>query len=152
MANPFQLPMAPRAIRNLFSRPATRRYPVEVRPRFDGARGTIQFDVETCNYCTLCAKRCPAAAITVSREDRIWSIEHLTCISCNICVEVCAKKSLTMATTAKSVHTHAEVGPQGQRPGHEEWHSPDPALAAAKAAASAVTAPPSTTAPAPNTD
>jgi ech hydrogenase subunit F len=135
MSNPFRLPMVPRALRNLVSRPATRRYPSEMRPRFEGARGTILFDVETCNYCMLCARRCPAAAITVSREDRMWSIEHLTCIGCNVCVEVCAKKSLTMSKEAKHVHTHAEVGPQGQRPGHEEWHGVDPAIAAAAAAA-----------------
>ncbi len=130
MANPFRLPMVPRALRNLVSRPATRRYPSEIRPRFDGARGTIEFDVETCNYCMLCMRRCPAAAITVVREERMWSIEQLTCIACNVCVEVCAKKSLTMSRDSKHVHVRSEVGPQGQRPGHEEWHGADPALTA----------------------
>ena len=135
MANPLRLPMVPRALRNLVSKPATRRYPYEIRERFDGARGTIEFDVETCNYCMLCMRRCPAAAITVVREDRMWSIEHLTCIGCNVCVEVCNKNSLSMAKESKPVHTHAEVGPQGQRPGHEEWHCPDTAIAAAAKAA-----------------
>jgi len=124
MANPLKLPMVPRALRNLLSRPATRRYPYEIRPRFVGARGTLEFDVETCNYCTLCMKRCPAAAITVSREDRIWAIEQLTCIACGVCVDVCAKKSLSMSVDSRHVHTMSEVGPQGQRPGHEEWHKP----------------------------
>jgi Fe-S-cluster-containing hydrogenase component 2 len=82
-------------------------------------------------------RRCPAAAITVSREDRIWAIEHLTCIGCNVCVEVCAKKSLTMAKDSKPVHTHAHVGPQGQRPGHEEWHKPADVAPVAVAAAAA---------------
>ena len=125
MANPFRLPMAPRTIRNLFSKPSTRRYPYDVRPRFEGARGTIKFDVETCNYCTLCAKRCPAAAITVSRENRTWAIEHLTCIGCNVCVEVCAKKSLTMSSSPRKPHTPADAV-DGHRPGHEEWHMPAP--------------------------
>jgi formate hydrogenlyase subunit 6/NADH:ubiquinone oxidoreductase subunit I len=134
MANPLNLPMVRRSLRNLVSRPATRRYPTEIRPRFAGARGTLEFDVETCNYCMLCARRCPAAAITVNREARTWAIEQLTCIACGVCVDVCAKKSLTMSVTSRAVHTHAEVGPQGQRPGHEEWHSADPAVAAAAAA------------------
>jgi formate hydrogenlyase subunit 6/NADH:ubiquinone oxidoreductase subunit I len=134
MANPLNLPMVGRSLRNLVSRPATRRYPTEIRPRFAGARGTLEFDVETCNYCMLCARRCPAAAITVNREARTWAIEQLTCIACGVCVDVCAKKSLTMSVTSRAVHTHAEVGPQGQRPGHEEWHSADPAVAAAAAA------------------
>jgi ech hydrogenase subunit F len=128
MANPLNLPMAPRALRNLFSRPATRRYPAEVRPRFEGARGKIVFDVETCNFCTLCARRCPTLAITVSREERTWSIEHLRCIACNACVEVCAKKSLSMSKESRAVQTSAD-GRDGRRPGHEEWHraAPEPA-------------------------
>jgi formate hydrogenlyase subunit 6/NADH:ubiquinone oxidoreductase subunit I len=127
MPNPLKLPMVGRSLRNLVSRPATRRYPYEIRERFEGARGTIEFDVETCNYCMLCMRRCPSAAITVSREERTWSIEQLTCIACNVCVEVCAKKSLSMSRESRKVHTSAEVGPEGQRPGHEEWHKPLPA-------------------------
>jgi len=128
MANPLNLPMAPRALRNLFSRPATRRYPAEVRPRFEGARGKIVFDLETCNFCTLCARRCPTLAITVSREERTWSIEHLNCIACNACVEVCAKKSLTMSKESRAVQVPAD-GSDGRRPGHEEWHGPAPEAA-----------------------
>jgi ech hydrogenase subunit F len=129
MANPLNLPMVGRSLRNLVSRPATRRYPYEVRPRYIGARGTLEFDVETCNYCMLCARRCPAAALTVSREERTWAIEQLTCIAFGVCVDVCAKKSLTMSAESRHVHTRAEVGPQGQRPGHEQWHGADPAAA-----------------------
>ena len=127
MPNPLKLPMIPRALRNLVSKPATRRYPFEIRPRFAGARGTIEFDVETCNYCMLCARRCPAAAITVSREERTWAIEQLTCIACGVCVDVCSKHSLSMSVNSRPVHLRSEVGPQGQRPGHEEWHKPAPA-------------------------
>jgi ech hydrogenase subunit F len=132
MANPLKLPMVRRSLRNVVSRPATRLYPAEVRPRFIGARGKIEFDVETCNYCMLCMRRCPAAAITVVREERTWSIEHLRCIACNVCVEVCAKKSLTMSAEPRKPHTPAEKGPHGERPGHEEWHGAAPEAAAAK--------------------
>ena len=117
MANPFRLPMVPRALRNLVSKPATRRYPAEIRPRFDGARGTVEFDVETCNFCMLCARRCPAAAITVSREDRHWAIEQLTCIACGVCVDVCNKNSLSMSVGSRRVQVRADAGPDGRRPG-----------------------------------
>ena len=127
MANPFRLPMVPRALRNLVSKPATRRYPAEIRPRFDGARGTVEFDVETCNFCMLCARRCPAAAITVSREDRHWAIEQLTCIACGVCVDVCNKNSLSMSVGSRRVQVRADVGPDGRRPGREEWFKPAPA-------------------------
>jgi ech hydrogenase subunit F len=150
MANPFKLPMIGQSLRNLVSKPATRRYPFEIRPRPVGARGTLQFDVETCNYCMLCARRCPAAAITVDREARIWAIEQLTCIACGVCVDVCAKKSLTMSTESRHVHTSAEVGADGRRPGHEEWHkdAPEAAPAAPSAAVAAVAAPAATPKPA----
>jgi Fe-S-cluster-containing hydrogenase component 2 len=74
----------------------------------------------------LCARRCPAAAITVSREDRYFALEQLTCIGCGVCVDVCNKGSLSMSVDSRPVHTHADVGPQGQRPGHQEWRKPAP--------------------------
>lgn len=126
MANPFRLPMVPRALRNLASKPATRLYPAEIRPRFAGARGEIEFDLETCNFCMLCARRCPAAAITVARDDRYWSIDQLVCIACGVCVDVCAKKSLAMSEGSRHIHTKAEIGPDGRRPGLEEWTKPAP--------------------------
>ncbi len=134
MPNPLKLPMVPRALRNLASRPATRRYPTELRVRPAGARGTIEFDVETCNYCMLCARRCPAAAITVDREARTWAIEQLTCIACGVCVDVCAKKSLSMSTESRHVHVRAEAELDGRRPGHEQWHKPLPPAVEAPAA------------------
>jgi ech hydrogenase subunit F len=131
MPNPLKLPMAARALRNLLSRPATRRYPIEVREPFPGARGTLEFDVATCVFCGLCARRCPAAAITCSREDRYFAIEQLTCIACGVCVDVCNKDSLRLSLHRRPVHTRAEAGPDGRRPGREEWHGVLPETVAA---------------------
>ena len=44
----------PAIVRNLFSRPATRRYPYEIRHRSAGARGLIEIDIETCIFCSAC--------------------------------------------------------------------------------------------------
>lgn len=129
MANPLNLPMVGRTLRNLFSRPATRRYPYEIRAPFPGARGTLEFDLESCVFCGLCARRCPAVAITCSREDKYFAIEQLSCIACGVCVDVCNKNSLTLTVTKRPVHTHAEVGPDGHRPGRQEWHKEEPQAA-----------------------
>lgn len=137
MSNPLRIPMVGRSLRNLVARPATRRYPAEVRPRFAGARGTIVFDVDTCVFCNLCARRCPAVAITCSREDRFFAIDQLRCIACGVCAEVCNKNSLRMSVEPRRVHTSGEIGPDGRRPGHEEWHGPEPAPAPAASAAAA---------------
>jgi formate hydrogenlyase subunit 6/NADH:ubiquinone oxidoreductase subunit I len=134
MANPLDLPMVGRTLRNLVSRPATRRYPLEVRAPFPGARGTLEFDLDTCVFCGLCARRCPAAAITCDRDSRYFAIEQLTCIACGVCVEVCNKDSLRLSVERRAVQAAADRTPGSRRPGHEEWHgeipppSPKPAV------------------------
>jgi formate hydrogenlyase subunit 6/NADH:ubiquinone oxidoreductase subunit I len=81
-------------LNNVFSRPATRQYPVEKRDPFQDARGHIEFDMSTCLYCGSCQRRCPAAAITVSRPDKTLTFEPFRCIICEACVEACPKKSI----------------------------------------------------------
>ena len=127
MTNPFNLPMVGRSLRNLVSRPATRRYPSEVRPHFPGTRGTIEFDLDTCVFCGLCARRCPTVALTVSREDRSFAIEQLRCIACGVCIDVCNKDSLHMSVEAPRVHLRTGAALGDPRPGHEEWHQVQPA-------------------------
>lgn len=116
MANPLQIPMLGLSLKNLFSRPATRRYPAELRPRYERTRGHVEVDLAACVFCGLCARRCPANAIEVSREARTFSIEHLRCIACEVCVDVCNKDSLRMHVDAPPVFTRAEAGPDGLRP------------------------------------
>jgi ech hydrogenase subunit F len=130
MANPFNLPMVGRTLRNLVARPATRRYPVEVREPFIGARGTLEFDLASCVFCGLCARRCPAAAITCVREERLFAIEQLSCIACGVCVDACNKDSLRLAGTRRAVHSVAAPELRPTRPGHEEWHKPAPPVTA----------------------
>ncbi|MFT3915859.1 MAG: 4Fe-4S dicluster domain-containing protein [Anaeromyxobacteraceae bacterium] len=123
MANPLKLPLLPLALRNLVSRPATRRYPAEVRPPVPLARGHVAVDIASCVFCGLCARRCPAAAIAVSKEARTFALEHLRCVACGVCVEVCNKDSLAMAPSARPVYLAAEAGPEGSaRRGRIELH------------------------------
>jgi ech hydrogenase subunit F len=107
MANPFNLPMVGRSLRNLVSRPATRRYPSEIREHFAGTRGTIEFDLDTCVFCGLCVRRCPTLALSCSREERFFAIEQLRCIACGACVDACNQTG---------------AAPGAPRPGHQEWH------------------------------
>lgn len=81
---------------NLFGRPPTRRYPFEKRAPISGSRGHLVNDPDQCVYCTLCAKRCPAQALVVTRKPDSWTLDPYRCIVCGYCVEVCPKKSLSM--------------------------------------------------------
>lgn len=84
-------------MRNLFSKPATAMYPLVKNEFYSATRGEIVYDESTCNYCTLCAKRCPSQAITVDRAEKNWQIDRKRCLSCNFCISVCNKDSLSSA-------------------------------------------------------
>ena len=91
------------------SKPATRLYPFAKREPYAATRGHVVIQMSSCNFCTLCAKKCPTDAIEVDRAGRVWRIDRLRCIQCRACVDACNKKSLTLdphyspAMTAKDV-------------------------------------------------
>lgn len=91
------LPMARIALRNLLTRPATRRYPYVKRESFAAARGRIVIDFPACVLCGACSKHCPAGAIEVSKAEGRWDIDRMACVMCGACVRACPKKCLDMA-------------------------------------------------------
>jgi ech hydrogenase subunit F len=81
-------------LKNLFLRPATRRYPQTVRPPFAVTRGEIKIDIDACIFCGLCSRRCPAQALAVSKPEKSWEIDPLRCVMCRLCIDVCPKRCL----------------------------------------------------------
>jgi formate hydrogenlyase subunit 6/NADH:ubiquinone oxidoreductase subunit I len=82
--------------RSLLSRPATRLYPFEKRTPYKLTRGSISVEIDKCIFCGICQKKCPTAAIIVTKASKDWQINRLRCIACNACVEACPKKCLNM--------------------------------------------------------
>ena len=104
------LSLAGTSFKNLFSKPATKMYPVKPMQPFDATRGVVEVDIETCILCGLCAKNCPADAITVDKkETRTWSIDPYLCIRCGECVSRCNKNSLSMDSFDKCVAVEKEI-------------------------------------------
>lgn len=88
--------MFPTIVKNLFSRPATRRYPFkDIREPFPGYRGSIHFDSDKCDLCGDCARVCPADAIEVSLENRQITYDLFKCIYCGNCVETCLQQAIS---------------------------------------------------------
>ena len=86
-------------LRNLFSKPATRAYPLGApREAINGSRGSLQIDQPQCIYCGLCQRACPTHALEVNRQEKSWKVERLRCIICGACVGVCPKKCLRLDT------------------------------------------------------
>lgn len=98
-------------IRSLFTKPATKMYPIKPQEYYKITRGHIDIEIESCIFCGICSKKCPTHAIEVVKAEKTWAIERLKCIQCNCCVEVCPKKCLMMgnAYTPPSTTKEKEV-------------------------------------------
>jgi NADH-quinone oxidoreductase subunit F len=48
-------------------------------------------DPALCGGCTICAKKCPAGAIS-GEPKKVHTIDQATCIKCGICISVCPDK------------------------------------------------------------
>ena len=81
-------------MRSLGQKPATLMYPVIPREWKERTRGRIEIEIDTCIFCGICARKCPADAIKVEREAKSWTIERMGCIQCSSCVEACPKDCL----------------------------------------------------------
>lgn len=90
------LTLTPTALKNLFSKRATRLYPFEVRGNFDMYRGTLHNDIDSCIFCGMCARKCPSQCITVDRKKGTWELDPFACILCGVCVDNCPPSSLSM--------------------------------------------------------
>jgi ech hydrogenase subunit F len=88
--------MLPTILKNLFSRPATRRYPFkDIREPFPGYRGRIYWDVGKCDLCGDCARVCPSEAIKVSLGNSQITYDPFKCIYCGTCVETCLPRAIS---------------------------------------------------------
>ena len=64
-----------------------------VQPRDDGK--SVQ-DPAKCIYCTICARKCPAGALTVDRKEKTWVLDEDMCVGCGTCAEACPKKAIVI--------------------------------------------------------
>lgn len=84
------------ALKNLFSKPATKNYPAVPREYPERSRGHIEINIDDCIMCGMCQRKCPSGAITVDRNTKTWQIERMGCVQCGNCVEGCPKKCLSI--------------------------------------------------------
>lgn len=84
------------ALKNLFSKPATEKYPAAPRQYPERSRGHIEINIDDCIMCGICSRKCMSGAITVDRANKTWSIERMGCVQCSACVNACPKKCLSM--------------------------------------------------------
>ncbi len=84
-------------LKNLTSKPATRKYPFEKRTPFQNSRGRVGgIIIDDCIFCGICSRKCPADALDVSKPAKSWEIDPYKCVICGVCAEVCPKKCIYM--------------------------------------------------------
>lgn len=84
---------APKAAETPAEAPKAEETAPAVQPRDDGK--PVQ-DPGKCIYCTICARKCPAGALTVDRAAKTWALDEDLCVACGTCSEVCPKKAIVM--------------------------------------------------------
>ena len=94
MKKPFQF--AGTALKNMFSKPVTTKYPEEPYNYPEATRGHVEIDFDNCVLCSMCAKVCPPRAIDVDKRSGNWIISRFDCIQCGYCVEKCPKHCLSI--------------------------------------------------------
>lgn len=99
-------------LKNLVSKPATRKYPAEPVLLPEGERGRVVYDMSKCIFCGLCEKRCPTNAITMDKPNKRQSVSRAKCIACGVCVESCPTDAIQMRpeysppATAPEIHVY----------------------------------------------
>ena len=63
---------------------------------------------DSCVFCGLCAKACPADAIEVDRKAKSWKVDTDECIKCGACIDKCPKDSLSFGGAAAEAQAPAE--------------------------------------------
>jgi formate hydrogenlyase subunit 6/NADH:ubiquinone oxidoreductase subunit I len=90
----------PTVIKNLLKKPATRKYPFDVREPFPNYRGELVIDIDKCIFCGMCSRKCPSQCITVDKAAGTWQCDPHACVYCGLCRDNCPTKCLSM----KDVH------------------------------------------------
>ncbi len=103
--------------KNLLSRPSTRKYPAAPREPFAGARGQVEgINTEACVFCGICARKCPANAITVDRQLKTWTLDPFKCVVCSVCAESCPKGCITVSPVyRKPAYEKSGLAMEGSR-------------------------------------
>ena len=121
-------------LKSLFSKPATKLYPVEEPTYYERTKGHVEIDIDKCRFDGSCANLCPTGALEVDRKALTWGIDRFKCIQCRNCVEVCMENALTMDNRYAAPSTEHVMDVYEVTPAERKRREKEAAEKAAKAA------------------
>lgn len=104
---PYKLRELLEALRSMFSKPFTVRYPSVPSPSPEGFRGMPEFEEKNCMGCGACAEICPGGAIRVidGRDVRRIELFYGSCTFCALCEKCCPVEGIKLTQEYKLVFT-----------------------------------------------
>lgn len=103
------LTFTPNILKNLVAKPATRKYPFTKREPFKGVRGELYNDIDSCIFCSMCARKCPTQCISVDKKTGIWVCDPFACVFCGVCRDNCPVSCIHFYAAHKSPLTEHEI-------------------------------------------
>lgn len=107
----FPFPFLKEAIKNLFSKPSTVKFPKTEVCAKTGYRGKIDYNPELCVNCGMCLKVCSPEAISrtsasVSGGENItYEFDLTSCTFCGMCQDFCSTKAIRLTEDYHMVAT-----------------------------------------------
>ena len=127
-----------KAIKFLFQKPVTLRYPFEQKEPAPRYRGFHLNDWDQCTGCGNCADICPNEAITMIEVPEIQpepgqknerpKLDYGRCCFCGLCVDICPPGSLRLSRDYFHIHFDTNTFtfvPQDEKTDKETFLSPD---------------------------
>jgi formate hydrogenlyase subunit 6/NADH:ubiquinone oxidoreductase subunit I len=99
----------PLAIKNIFKKPFTHKYPYKPIILISGSRGDFTWVREKCIFCKICEMNCPAYAIKVDKEKKNYEMDIGKCVFCGTCEENCPTKAIHFKEQIAGVETKRKV-------------------------------------------
>lgn len=103
------------AIKDLFSKPSTEKYPFVKKEAPEGFRGKIVFHPDRCLACGMCIRVCSPGAITMIKGEKTSEGEKITmefnlnsCTFCQMCADFCPKKSIELTREYSMIATNKD--------------------------------------------
>jgi formate hydrogenlyase subunit 6/NADH:ubiquinone oxidoreductase subunit I len=99
----------PLAVKNLFRKPFTHKYPYQPIVLPHGFRGDFSWDKEKCVFCEICEKICPVGAIRVDRDAKEYEVDIGKCIFCAECEKACPKNAIHLKEKLPPIETKRKI-------------------------------------------